>query len=119
MRLFTFIAGAVAGYIFGTRQGRESYENMKSKAKQMWEDPQTQQKITEFTDKVKEKAPEVSAAVSSAASKVTTQVKDKVSHSDNAEKDVPIEDDVISDPAQDDQIGSDWAAEGGSPRPQQ
>ncbi|GAA2557669.1 gas vesicle protein [Neomicrococcus aestuarii] len=119
MRLFTFIAGAVAGYVFGTRQGRESYESMKSKAKQMWEDPQTQQKIHELGEKVKDKAPEVSAAVSSAASKVTEQVKNKVGSQSSESKDIPVEDDVISDPAKDDQIGSDWASEGGTPRPVQ
>lgn len=119
MRIFTFIAGAVAEYVFGTRQGREQYEKMKSKAKQMWEDPQTQQKITELTDKVKEKAPEVGAAVSSAASKVSAQVKDKVATDPSKPQEVHVEHDVVSDPALDDQVGSDWADEGGTPRPLQ
>ncbi len=53
------VLGAAAGYVLGTRDGRERYEQMKAKATGMWQDPKVQQKVSEVSDLAKEKAPVV------------------------------------------------------------
>ncbi|MEE1619977.1 YtxH domain-containing protein [Zafaria sp. Z1313] len=113
MRILTFLAGAAAGYILGTRSGRESYEKMKAKALELWEDPRTQEKIGEVGSVIKEKAPEVGAAVGAAASTVASKVKETAAQATGsaAPEHAP---DHVSDPARDDSVGSDWAAEGGA-----
>lgn len=51
------LIGAAVGYVLGTRDGRERYEQIKSKATGMWQDPKVQQKVSEVQDLAKEKAP--------------------------------------------------------------
>jgi hypothetical protein len=53
------VLGAAAGYVLGTRDGRERYEQMKAKATGMWQDPKVQRKVSEVSDLAKEKAPVV------------------------------------------------------------
>jgi len=62
MRLLTFLAGAAAGYVLGTRSGRESYEQMKAKVLELWEDPRTQEKLGKLGDTVTSAAPGSQAA---------------------------------------------------------
>jgi hypothetical protein len=113
MRIFTFLAGAAAGYIFGTRSGRESYDKMKVSARDLWEDPRTQEKLSGLGETLKQKAPEVSAAVGAAATSVAHKVKEtagSVTHG-NAE---PPAQDHVSDPALATDPGHDWSDEGGA-----
>jgi hypothetical protein len=53
------LVGAAVGYVLGTRDGRERYEQIKAKATGMWQDPKVQQKMSEVQDLAKEKAPVV------------------------------------------------------------
>jgi oxygen-dependent protoporphyrinogen oxidase len=53
------LVGAAVGYVLGTRDGRERYEQIKAKASGMWQDPKVQQKVSEVQDLAKEKAPVV------------------------------------------------------------
>jgi oxygen-dependent protoporphyrinogen oxidase len=53
------LIGAAVGYVLGTRDGRERYDQIKAKATGMWQDPKVQQKVTEVQDLAKEKAPVV------------------------------------------------------------
>ena len=54
-----FAAGMAAGYVLGTRAGRESYEQLKNKAQDLWESPKIQDTVASTTDTLKNKAPEV------------------------------------------------------------
>lgn len=50
------LAGAAVGYVFGTRAGRERYEQMKHGVTKAWNDPRVQQKFTEAEHFVNETA---------------------------------------------------------------
>ncbi|MEG9249537.1 YtxH domain-containing protein [Arthrobacter sp. Soc17.1.1.1] len=54
-----FAAGMAAGYVLGTRAGRESYEQLRSKAQKLWNDPKVQEKVSSTTETLKSKAPAV------------------------------------------------------------
>lgn len=69
-----FAAGLAVGYVFGTRAGRERYEQIKSAANGFWNDPRVQLRVDQVEDFVKEKAPEVADFVSDGAKKVVNQV---------------------------------------------
>lgn len=115
MRIFTFLAGATAGYIFGTRSGRESYDKMKVKARELWEDPRTQDKLNGLGETIKEKAPEVSAAVGAAASNVAHKVRETTGKSDSTGfGGASGATDHVSDPAHAGDTGTDWSSEGGA-----
>jgi hypothetical protein len=62
------LAGAAVGYIFGTRAGRERYEQIKQNATKAWNDPRVQEKVTEAEH-----------FVSETASKTVPQVQEKIS----------------------------------------
>ena len=73
-KLTLLIAGGI-GYVLGTRAGRERYEQIKSMATRVKDDPRVQEKATQAADLAKEKAPivkdKVAAAAGTAADKVT------------------------------------------------
>ncbi|MEC5198625.1 hypothetical protein RCH21_000849 [Arthrobacter sp. PL16] len=52
-----FTAGMAAGYVLGTRAGRESYEQIRTKAQQLWNSPKVQDKVSSTTGALKSKAP--------------------------------------------------------------
>ena len=70
----TLILGMAAGYVLGTRDGRERYEQIKSQANRLWNDPKVQEKASQAQDVVKEKAPKVQEKVSDAAHKAGSKV---------------------------------------------
>lgn len=63
MGKLSFLAGAAAGYVFGTRAGEKRYEQIKKQADKAWSHPAVQDKVTTATEQVKAKAPAVAAAV--------------------------------------------------------
>ena len=65
------LAGAAAGYVLGSRAGRERYEQIRSTARRLWQDPRVQQKRHQATATVKERG-------SAAAHKVQEKVQEKV-----------------------------------------
>ncbi|WP_051476737.1 hypothetical protein [Arthrobacter sp. Br18] len=54
-----FTAGMAAGYVLGTRAGRGSYEKIKAKATELWNNPKVQETLSSTTETVKTKAPAV------------------------------------------------------------
>jgi hypothetical protein len=54
-----FTAGMAAGYVLGTRAGRESYEQIKTKAQQLWNNPKVQDTVSSTTDTLKSTTPKV------------------------------------------------------------
>ena len=69
-----FTLGLGIGYVFGTRAGRARYNEIKSAALKVWNDPRVQEQVTVATEFVKEKAPEVVDFVSANAKKVAAKV---------------------------------------------
>jgi hypothetical protein len=47
-----FLVGGAAGYVLGTRDGRQRYEQLKTKAQGLWQDP----KVREQVDRVAQRA---------------------------------------------------------------
>ncbi|MBG6225485.1 hypothetical protein IWX63_002057 [Arthrobacter sp. CAN_A2] len=64
-----FAAGMAVGYVLGTRAGRESYEQLKTKAQELWENPKVQDTVASTTDTLKSKAPEVQDSLKGALKK--------------------------------------------------
>ena len=81
-----FLAGAAVGYVLGTRDGRGRYEQMKSQADALWNDPRVQEKVTQAGQAVKDKAPEVQAKVAEATGQATEAAKAKVGEATDTAK---------------------------------
>lgn len=72
-----FVAGLGLGYILGTRAGREKYDQLKTAALRVWNDPRVQKQMDAAQDFVKDKAPEVADFVSDTAKTVVEKVSGK------------------------------------------
>jgi hypothetical protein len=72
-----FVAGLGLGYVLGTRAGREKYEELRTAALKVWNDPRVQKQVDNVEDFVKDKAPDVAEFVSDNAKKVVAQVSGK------------------------------------------
>ena len=77
MAKLSFLVGLGAGYVLGTRAGRERYDQIASKAQGVWRDPRVQEKADQAQHLVKEKASEAGTAATdlaaAAGAKVTGQ----------------------------------------------
>ena len=71
-----FIAGAGLGYVLGARAGQGRYEQIKSQADSVWNDPRVQEKVSLATEAVKEKAPVVQARAQEAAAAAQAKAQD-------------------------------------------
>jgi len=58
------VTGLAVGYVLGTRAGRERYEEIKTAANKLWNDPRVQKPVHQAQDFAKDKAPEVAEFVS-------------------------------------------------------
>ena len=66
-----FITGLAAGFVLGSRAGREKYEEITANAKKVWEHPTVQ---------------EAAGVAQAQANKLYTEGKDKINHSKLGEK---------------------------------
>ncbi|MGC0144038.1 YtxH domain-containing protein [Pseudactinotalea sp. Z1732] len=69
-----FVLGAAVGYLLGTRAGQEHYDKIKAQAKNVWENPTVQEKVSAAESKVGEVMREQGSHV---AGKITDTVKSK------------------------------------------
>ncbi|MEO5534965.1 MAG: hypothetical protein ABIR17_07520 [Pseudolysinimonas sp.] len=72
-----FLAGVGLGYVFGTRAGREKYDQLKKQVLKVWNDPRVQKQVDAAQEFVKDKAPEVAEFVSDTAKTVVEKVSGK------------------------------------------
>jgi uncharacterized membrane protein len=71
------LVGLATGYVLGTRDGRGRYEQIKTQATKLVQDPRVQQKASQATDLAKDKAPVIKDKLASATSKATSKVPGK------------------------------------------
>ena len=71
------LTGLAVGYVLGTRAGRERYEEIKTTANKLWNDPRVQKPVHQAQDFAKDKAPEVAEFVTDSAKKVVSQISGK------------------------------------------
>ena len=71
------LTGLAVGYVLGARAGRERYEEIKTTANKLWNDPRVQKPVHQAQDFAKDKAPEVAEFVTDTAKKVVSQVSGK------------------------------------------
>lgn len=72
-----FLVGLGVGYVLGTKAGRERYEQIRSRAKGVWESEPVQRQVDRAGDFVRERAPEVAGQVEKQLRKINEQVKAK------------------------------------------
>lgn len=79
----TLLLGAAAGYVLGTRAGRERYEQIRRTAGRAWRDPRVQEKVADAesaaTETARTKGPELSAKVTETARSLADTARTKVS----------------------------------------
>src|SRR3954471_2706168 len=61
------LVGLAAGYVLGSRDGRERYEQIKAQANRLVNDPRVQEKASQATDLAEAKAPVIKDKVAGAA----------------------------------------------------
>ncbi|HWM75189.1 MAG TPA: YtxH domain-containing protein [Nocardioides sp.] len=81
---FSFLVGFGAGYVLGARSGRERYDQIASKAQEVWRDPRVQEKAGQAQQLVKEKASVASSVAAEKASEAGSKVSAKVGASTTA-----------------------------------
>ncbi|KNX36007.1 hypothetical protein [Luteipulveratus halotolerans] len=74
MGKLSFLVGLGAGYVLGARAGKQRYEQIKTQAGKVWENPSVQSKVGDVTEQVKAKAPAAKSAAGSAATKAASKV---------------------------------------------
>ena len=74
-----FLVGLGVGYVLGTKAGRERYEQIRSRAKDVWESEPVKRQVDRAGEFVRERAPEVAGQVEKQLRKVNEQIKAKKS----------------------------------------
>lgn len=80
-----FAAGMAAGYVLGSRAGRESYEQLKTKADELWNNPKVQETVADTTSTLKNKMPEVQEQAGGAVKKAKETVTGALHRGDKAD----------------------------------
>lgn len=69
MGKLSFLVGLGAGYVLGAKAGERRYEQIKLQASKAWEHPAVQEKVTQASEQIRERGPEVAAAAGQAAAR--------------------------------------------------
>lgn len=83
-KLLLAVAAGAAGYVLGARAGREQYEQIRTQAKRIWQNPTVQEKTAQATETVKAKAPEAKEQVTEAARHAASKARTGNGRSDGA-----------------------------------
>jgi hypothetical protein len=69
MKKLIFILGVAVGYVIGSKRGRSAYENLKSRASDLWQSPTVQRRVDDVQNVVRDKAPAAADTVDQAVAK--------------------------------------------------
>jgi len=126
-----FAAGIAVGYVWGSKSWPEVYRRVRGGAEKVWKNPEVQENVHQATETVQESVPDILDNLYAAGKKLLEKAETmfpgildaKSGHHDNSStgssasastSTPPVRSDVVSDPALDDQTGSDWTDEGGA-----
>lgn len=87
MSKISFLAGVGVGYVLGARAGRQRYEQIRSGAQGVWNNPKVQETVSHAQDLAAQKAPEVGHKIAETATAVAHKAGEKVSGSTTGEED--------------------------------
>ena len=87
MNKTTFLTGFGLGYVLGARAGRQRFEQIKSGAQGVWNNPKVQETVTHAQDLAAQKAPEVQHKIVETASHAAHKVTDKIGSSNGSTSD--------------------------------
>lgn len=85
MKKLTLLIAAGAGYVLGSRAGRERYEQIKQQTTKVWNNPKVQETVEEVQTHAKQAGVDLGGKVAETASDVKDKVADKVSSSDDSQ----------------------------------
>lgn len=69
------LIGGAIGYVLGTRAGRQQFEKIRDSAQKVWENPKVQETVTDVSNRVGEKAPELKDKLTDVVGKASARVK--------------------------------------------
>jgi histidinol-phosphate/aromatic aminotransferase/cobyric acid decarboxylase-like protein len=72
------LAGLSIGYVLGTRDGRERYEQIKAQANKAWHNPRVQKTAEQAQTKAQEVAKQAADTAQTKAQEAQTKVQEKV-----------------------------------------
>ena len=72
----TLLVGGAVGYVLGAKAGRQRYEQIRSQARSVWNNPKVQAKAGQAQDFAKYKAPVVKDKAAEAAATAAAAAKD-------------------------------------------
>jgi hypothetical protein len=72
-----FLVGLSVGYVLGTKAGRERYEQIRRRAKGVWQSDPVQRQVDRAGEFVRERAPDVAGQVEHQLRKLNQQVKSR------------------------------------------
>ncbi|MDX6275935.1 MAG: hypothetical protein QOJ72_63 [Nocardioidaceae bacterium] len=78
MKKLSILVVGAAGYVLGSRAGRERYEQIKRQAQKTWQRPAVQNAVDDVEQAVRSKASDVGSKVAEAASDAGSKVVHKV-----------------------------------------
>ena len=84
MSKLSFLTGFGLGYVLGSRAGRQRYEQLKSGAQGVWQNPKVQETVSHAQDFAAQHAPEVQHKIMETASQAAHKVTDRVGSSNGS-----------------------------------
>ena len=92
------LAAGAAGYVLGTRAGRERYEQIRAQSQKLWSNPRVQQAKSDAQEKARDTAPVVGDKIGGAAKKAAGSVQSKTSSPDSSDHADILDDPNIAGP---------------------
>jgi gas vesicle protein len=78
VKKISLLIAAGAGYVLGTRAGRERYEQIKQQATKTWNNPKVQDTVDTVQTQAKHAGADIGSKVGSKVAETASDVKDKV-----------------------------------------
>ncbi|NRQ49039.1 hypothetical protein [Aeromicrobium stalagmiti] len=99
MKKLTLLAAAAAGYVLGSRAGRERYDQIATQATKAWNNPKVQDVVDEVQTQAKHAGAEAGSRVGSKVAETATDVASRVADRvKGAHEDGPPVDETSSAP---------------------